>query len=135
MNSLLYDDIREVTFDAEPNDSGIIMVSKGFSVPKDGESTFFSRAKERAGGEIGVELARNGVFKVQQVGSPYSDDEYRMGPEFENYYKLHGRLMPRPRQCEERIKELEEENQALLNRVRDLEHKLNQVKDAFPDEI
>lgn len=135
MNNVLYDDFKELEVEEEPNDSGILMYSKGFSAPKDGDADFFQREKEHAGAEIGVAMAQAGVFKVQQVGSPYSDDEYRMGPEFEDYYKLYARIMPRPRSCEERVRELEEEKQALLNRVRDLENKLNQVKEAFPDEI
>jgi hypothetical protein len=134
MSSLLYDDIREVTFDAEPNDSGIIMVSKGFSVPTEGAGEFFQRSKEHAGAEIGVELARNGVFKVQEISTPPRDG-YSMGPEFEDYYKLHGRLMPRPRKIEERVRELSERNSRLRSRVNELEEKLAQVKNAFPDEI
>jgi len=134
MSSLLYDDIKEVTFGAEPNDSGIIIVSRGFSVPKEGAGQFFQRAKEHAGAEIGVELARNGVFKVQEISAPPRDG-YSMGPEFEDYYKLQGRLMPRPRQIEERVRELSERNSRLRSRVHELEEKFAQVKDALPDEI
>jgi len=127
----------DVQVDEEPNDSGIYHLWQHFTAPKDAEGgvddKWFADYVRDAGAAIGVAMSDAEVFKLVR---PEDDPSLReMETDLEKPFRLGIRVIPDQRVPDEKMKNLQKENSRLRDRVRDLENKLAQVKDAFPDEI
>jgi len=86
-----------------------------------------------AGAALGVAMTEAEVFTLVR---PEDDVALQtMETDLEKPMRMRVKVIPDRRVPDQKMKNLQEENSRLRSRVRDLETKLAQVKEAFPDEI
>lgn len=135
MSYVAYD--GDIQVDENPNESGIYNLWQHFKVPKDAEGEvqeqWFDDYVRDAGAALGVAMTEAEVFTLVR---PEDDAALQtMETDLEKPMRMRVKVIPDRRVPDQKMKNLQEENSRLRSRVRDLETKLAQVKEAFPDEI
>jgi len=135
MSHVAYD--GDIQVDEDPNGSGIYNLWQHFKVPKDAEGEvqeqWFDDYVRDAGAALGVAMVEAEVFKLT---FPEDDVALKtMETDLEKPMRMGVKVIPDRRVPDQKMKNLQEENSNLRARVRDLENKLAQVKEALPDEI